>query len=90
MLIVFPSSSIYKQQMGCNRTILIFFSQNDCKLAKKKKEEETGEWVWGEQGRVEKEKNEQINIRIYPEERSINIYKDLSIRIFMALLIVVN
>ena len=88
MLIAFPPSPIYKQRMGCNRTILIFFSQNDYKLAKKKKEEETGEWVWGEQGRAEKEKNEQISIRIYPEERSI--YKELSIRIFMSLLIVVN
>ena len=45
MLIVFPPFPIYKQQMGCNRTILIFLSQNDYKLAKKKKEEETWEWV---------------------------------------------
>ena len=54
MFIVFPSSSIYKQQMGCNSTILIFFSQNDCKLSKRKKGR-------GYEGNREEQKKKQVS-----------------------------
>lgn len=51
----------------------------------------------GDGGRAEKDKkkrkkkkNEHINIRNYPKERSMNVHKDLSTRIFMALLTTVE
>lgn len=72
------------------------FSPNDWKLSKKKEEEEEGEEEggWGKSRKrkkeKEREKNEHINIRNYPKERSMNIHKDLSARIFMALLTIVE